>query len=112
MATSSYTTQMELALDDLAQQNKPNFLGTAKKYGVPRTTLRDRFTGKTQSRQDAISEHHNCLTTAQEEALITQINRLANRGLPPTNSIVKSLAEEVIGRPVGKNWSSQFVACY
>ena len=61
------------------------------------------------SRQEAAFEHHQCLDTAQEEALIGLINRLTNRGLSPTNYMVKNLAEEIIGCPVGKNWSSQFV---
>jgi hypothetical protein len=29
--------------------------------------------------------------------------------MPPTSQIVKNFAEEIIGRPVGKNWASQFV---
>ena len=37
------------------------------------------------------------------------MNHLTNRGLPPANSIVKNLAEEIIGGSVGKNWSNQFV---
>ena len=64
------------------------------------------------SRQEATSEYHQCLTAAQEEALIELIDRLTNRGLPPTNCMVKNLAEEIIGRPVGKNWSNQFVQRY
>ena len=61
------------------------------------------------SRQEATSEYHQCLTATQEEALIKLIDRLTNHGLPPTNSIVKNLAEEIIGRRVGKNWSNEFV---
>ena len=38
-----------------------------------------------------------------------QINRLTDRGMPPTSQMVKNFAEEVIGRPVGKNWTGQFV---
>ena len=55
------------------------------------------------SRQAAVSEHHQCLDTAQEEALISLINRFTNRGLPPIIYMVKNLAEEIIGCPVGKN---------
>ena len=109
MAPTYTEAALQLALADLAKQDKPNYLATSKKYGVPRRALSDRFTGKTVSRQEAASEHHQCLDTAQEEALIGLINRLINRGLPPTNYIVKNLAEEIIRRPVGKNWSSQFV---
>ena len=48
----------------------------------------------------------------QEEALIQQINRLTDRGMPPTSGMVRNLAEEVIGRPVGKNWTGDFVKRY
>ena len=41
MASSSKITQIELTLDDLAQQSKPSYLKIIKKYGVPRITLRD-----------------------------------------------------------------------
>ena len=49
MATSSHNTRIELAMADLANQTKPNYMGTAKKYGVARITLRDRFLGQTVS---------------------------------------------------------------
>ena len=110
MSNNTHTTQLELALADLAIQDTPNYLGTSKKYGVPRTTLRERFLGHRHSRKEATAEHHQCLSIAQEDALVGLINRLTNRGLPPTNYMVKNLAEEMIQRPVGKNWSNQFVA--
>ena len=109
MAPAYTEADLELALADLAKQDTPNYSAASKKYGVPRRTLSNRFTGKSVSRQAAASEHHQYLDTAQEEALISLINRLTNRGLPSTNCMVKNLAEEIIGRPVGKNWSSQFV---
>ena len=110
MATTDYNTQLHLALADLAQQDKPNYLGTSKKYNVSVTTLRDQFLGKQSSHQAATSMYHKNLTDAEEEALISLINRLTNRGLPPTQSIVKNLAEEMIQRPIDKNWAGQFVA--
>ena len=109
MASTWTEADLQLAIEDLAKQDTPNYMATSKKHGVPRQTLRNRFLSKTVSRQEATSEYHQCLTTAQEEALIQLINRLTNRGLPPTNSIVKNLAEEIIGRSVGKNWSNEFV---
>ena len=47
MATSTHNTRIELTMADLANQDKPNYMGTAKKYGVARMTLRDRFLGQT-----------------------------------------------------------------
>ena len=97
MAPTYTEADLELALADLAKQDTPNYSAASKKYGVPRRTLSNRFTGKSVSRQAAAAEYHQRLDTAQEEALIELINRLTNRGLPPTNSIVKNLAEEIIG---------------
>ena len=109
MAPTWTEAQLQLAVADLTKQDTPNYTATSKKYAVPRKTLRNRFLGKTVSRQEATSEYHQCLTAAQEEALGKLINRLTNRGLPPTNCMVKNLAEEIIGRSIGKNWSNQFV---
>ena len=103
MAPAYTEADLELALADLAKQDTPNYSAASKKYGVPRRTLSNRFTGKSISRQAAASEHHQYLDTAQEEALISLINRLTNRGLPPINCMVKNLAEEIIGRSVDKN---------
>ena len=109
MAPTWTEAQLQLAVADPAKKDTPNYAATSKKYEVPRKTLRNRFPGKTVSRQEATSKYHQCLTAAQEEALIQLINRLTNRGLPPTNCMVKNLAEGIIGRSVGKNWSNQFV---
>ncbi len=112
MATTSHDARIELALADLSRQEKPNFMGTAKKYQLVESTLRRRFKGQHLSRRAAVSEYHQNLTLTQEEVLIGQINRLTDRGLPPTSRIVKNLAEAMIGRPVGKNWTGQFVKRY
>ena len=45
----------------------------------------------------------------QEEALISQINKLTARSIPPTTSMVRNFAEEMIGREVNKNWTAGFV---
>ena len=100
---------MQAALADLAKQDPPNYMATSKKTGILRKMLSDRFTELHGSQQAANSKSRQCLNDAQEEALIQLINRLTNRDLPPTNSIVRNLAEEIIGRRVGKNWSGHFV---
>ena len=85
MASSTNEARIELALADLSNQTKPNLMGTAKKYGLVESTLRRRFQKKTLSRAAATSEYRKNLTFAQEEVLIGQINRLTDRGLPPTS---------------------------
>jgi len=108
MNKSTNDAQLELALSDLNKQSIPNFSSTAREYAVDRTTLRRRFKGAQHSRRAAREDTHQCLTPAQEEALIDFINRLTDRSLPPTSQIVKNVAEELRGGPVHKNWVSVF----
>jgi hypothetical protein len=109
MAPRVDESQMALALADLREQAKPNYAGTARKYGLKRVTLYDRATGKSMSHQAATSMYHQRLTNAQEDVLIDRINYLSNRGIPPTSQMVRNLAEEMIGDVVGKNWTGEFV---
>ena len=52
---------------------------------------------------------HATLTSAEEETLIAHINKLTDRGMPLTSSIVRNLVEEIRGEKVGKNWTGQFI---
>ena len=102
--------QMQLALDACRDVIDPNFSAIARQFPpVNRQTLERRFNGKQGSRASASSIHRQNLTNEQEDELIKLINSLTLRGLPPTSSIVRNLAEEMICRPVGKNWTGQFV---
>jgi hypothetical protein len=112
MAQSTHNARIELAMADLANQTKPNYMATARKYGVARITLRDRFLGQSLSIQAATSKYHQKLTLVQEETLIKHINSLTDRGLSPTSRIVRNLAEEIIDGPIGKNWTGTFVRRY
>ena len=58
MAPTWTEAQLQLAIDDLAKQDTPNYMTTSKKHDVPRKTLQNRFLGKTVSRQEATSEYH------------------------------------------------------
>jgi hypothetical protein len=112
MNKATKEAQLELALLDLGKQSIPNFSSTARKFEVDRTTLRRRFDGSQQSFRSAREETHQCLTLAQEEALISFINKLTERSLPPTSQIVQNVAEELCGKPVNKNWVGQFTKRY
>ena len=94
---------MQKALDEIESLKDPNYAEIAKKYGLGRSTLSRRARGKTASRVEAHSQFHQCLTNAQEQVLINQINRLTERGIPPTSQMVRNFAKEVIRRAVGKN---------
>jgi hypothetical protein len=100
------------ALADLESQDRPNYQATADKYQLNRSTLSRRARGKQRSRAESNSICRQCLTQAEEESLIGYINKLTVRGMPPTASIVRNLAEEMIGRRVGKNWTGCFVKRY
>jgi len=105
----THNDRIQSAIADLESQEHANFGKTAKKWGVNRTTLRRRFNGEQRSHQQFRSQAKQCLSDAQEEALIGQINRLSERGIPPTSRIARNLAEEIVGRSVGKNWHADFI---
>lgn len=109
MDNSSHNDRMEQAIADLKSQDTPNYRATAKKYDVNHTTLRRRHLGEQGTRQAAVSEHRQRLTLAQEEVLVGHINKLTDRGIPPTPAIVRNLAEEIIQDRVGKNWTAGFI---
>ena len=94
---------MEKAINELNRQLIPNYRQISEKYGLTRTTLMRRFLGLCTSRQEATSIYHKLLTDTQEEALITQINKLTVREMPPITKIVKNLVKEVIRRKIHKN---------
>jgi hypothetical protein len=100
---------IESALAEMNTELNPNKSAIARKWNVDRINLKKRFLGQTTSRATYLSERRQCLTNEQEERLVDQINRLRDRGMPPTSQIVKNFAKEVIRRLVGKNWTSQFV---
>jgi hypothetical protein len=101
------------AIADLDTQLLSNYNAAGKKWELDRSTLSWRHQGKQRSRLSANSISRQCLTTTEEGALIGFINKLSIRGIPPTASIVRNLAEEMmIGHRVRKNWTGVFVKCY
>jgi uncharacterized protein YdhG (YjbR/CyaY superfamily) len=104
----AHEARIQAAITDLESQDRRNITATAKKWEVARETLSKRFRGKTGSNQDAISYARRQLTDVQENTLIGYINKLSDRGLPPTPQIVKNLAEEIAGVTLGPNWVSRF----
>lgn len=109
MESHNNDEQLALAIADLKSQDTPNYNGTAKKYGIARSTLRRRFKGETVSIQQHHAEKLQCLNTIQEQTLIDQISKLTHLGCPPTPQITRNLAEAIIGHSVGKNWHAGFI---
>ena len=97
-----YEQRMTAAFAALDLQETRNYSKVAKKCELERTTLANRYKGQTVSRKVFLSESRQCLTEAQEEALIEQINKLTDNHIPPTSQMVKNFAEEMIGREVGR----------
>jgi hypothetical protein len=80
-----------------------HYANAAEYYECDRGALSRRMRGLTKSKKLANSFWHQCLTIEQEEVLIHRINLLTDRAMPPTSHIVRNLAEELRGAPVGKN---------
>ena len=94
---------IEKAINALDRQLIPNYSQVARDFGIEHITLMRRYKGIYTSRQEATSLYYKLLTNMQEEALISQINKLIVRRLPPTSQIVRNLAEEIISRNISKN---------
>ena len=94
---------IEKAINALDRQLIPNYSQVARDFGIERITLMRRHKGIYASRQEATSLYYKLLTNTQEEALISQINKLIVRRLPPTSQIIRNLIEEIIGRNISKN---------
>ena len=94
---------IKAALAEIELSEDPNYREIARKFKLTHTTLLRHAKGLTRSRADFQSEINQNLNDAQERILIKQINRLTDRGIPPTSKMVKNFAEEMIGREVRKN---------
>jgi hypothetical protein len=103
-----HDARIQAAIAELESQERANYAATAKKWNLNRSTLSRRHRGETGSNQDATSYARRQLTDVQEKTLIQYINKLSDRGLPPTPQIVKNLAQEIAGVALGKNWVSRF----
>ncbi|XP_044720094.1 tc5 transposase DNA-binding domain-containing protein [Hirsutella rhossiliensis] len=103
-----HNTRIAEAIIELQSQDRPKYAETARKYNIDKSTLWRRFKGKTASNHDANSYSRQKLTSAQEEILIGHVNKLTDRGIPPTPQMLKNIAEEIAGTELGVNWVSRF----
>lgn len=101
--------QIDDAIAYFEAEKEVSYNKAAKLYGVSASTLARRHQGKQGSRAAATSTHHQSLNDVQEDTLLRYIDRLTDRHMPPTTQVVKNLAEEIAGQPIGKNWTARFL---
>ena len=99
---------IEAALDDLRSQKSPNISKTACDHAVSRSTLSKRWNGVHRSKRDGY-ERQQFLSSEQEETLVNYINKLCDRGIPPTTKMVWNFAYEIAKKRPGKNWPERFL---
>lgn len=108
--TRVYTINMDsiaLALKDLSLQDTPNIAATARLYNVDRSTLSRRFNKVTQSHQTKC-ENQSILSIQQEHTLVSYINELTERGLPPTPAMLRTFVYDIVHKYPGKDWPHRF----
>ena len=102
---------IDAALKECHSTDRPVIAKIARKYGIHRTTLTNRFNGKSVSREEYKLESR-LLDVHQEKKLIQFISRQSKLSVPPTPAIVANVASQMAGRAVGKNYVSRFVDRY
>ena len=80
-----------LALQAYQKGQFSSLRAAARTYNVPRSTLTLRYQG-TPSKADSISPNRK-LTQTEESTLIKWILDMDTRGIPPTQALVKEIAE-------------------
>ena len=105
----THNARIEAALADLESQDIPNYAATARKYGVNRITLARRWRGEQGTREEATATSRLLLNPLQEEELVQYILKLTRQGTSPTPHIVKNIAEELVGKSIGEDWTHRFI---
>jgi hypothetical protein len=115
MAKADKSAQVSAAVDAIRRGEYTSYSAAAKAFKCNHTAVSRRIRLLICSYQEADSLFRQCLTNNQEQVLIDRINYLSHRQMPPTSRIVRNLAKEIRGAPVGKNWTGQFIQqhkCY
>ena len=98
---------IEAALESLKLQDVINLSATARQFNVDRSTLSRRWNKVT---NPASMQHlkQQLLTPEQERELVKYINKLTERGILPTPSMVRNFAKDIGGVLPGRTWLSRF----
>jgi hypothetical protein len=106
--------RISLAISAIQKQEISTISEAARRFEVPRTTLRDRLHGKT-FRSETRANNHK-LTQTEEESLLRWILSMDLRGAAPRPTAVGEMANILLAKrgetpiqTVGKLWVSNFV---
>jgi hypothetical protein len=80
----------------------------AEKYQINRSTLGRRWRGVTASREDGYLSQQ-ALNHQQELELIRYIEKLTERGLPPTREMIRNFSSEVVHQQLSESWVTRFI---
>jgi len=87
--------KLQAALEKLDSLDQINYTHVADEYGISRDTLSRHHKRKQKSRADADREYKYLLPQQQELFLADYINKLTDRGIPPTTSMVRNFTHNV-----------------
>ena len=98
---------IDAAVREARECDNPVLSVIAKKHGVCRSTLSRRLNASAKSRAKKHVEQQ-LLSPQQEKSLVEYINRLTERGIPPTPMMVRTFAGGIAGKEPGKQWCQRF----
>ena len=91
---------IQRALAKRERENTP-FDDHALEFGIPKTTLYNRFWGMSSRRK--AHENHQALTPGMEDALLQWASELDSRGSPPRLDLFKATAAELASQQAGSS---------
>jgi hypothetical protein len=102
---------IHIAISNIASKQIQSVRRAAAVYRVPRSTLQDRHAG-TRPRRDC-EPNTKRLTKLEEEAIVQRVIEESLRGIPPSKTHVRDMANRLLrerdGKPTGKNWVNNFI---
>jgi hypothetical protein len=93
--------RIQLAIEALKSQQIRSIKGAAAVFEVPYSTLQNRVKGRVSRQQSQVTRR--TLLPTEEEALIQWIESLDSRGMPPTITYIRQMADLLLierGNPV------------
>jgi len=99
---------IEVALDAIKSQKKPNYTAVAEEYDVHRSTLSRRHRSVTAARGSR-ENNSQLLIKQQSKNLVAYINKLTERGIPPSVHMVRRFAYDICQKIPGKNWAARWI---